>query len=346
MLKRGTFAFWGLWLAFLLYSNALMAQVGLYSSVYMSHALNEDTSVQSKLPVSILLLPGQKLSALVKVIKAPSNGYMLFKDQALGMGVTLDLIYVPNRDFRGTDTFVVESGDSRYPGKVYRIFYTILVNPVNDAPQVWAQSKLYAQPGREMKTEVYVRDPDGDALIVTALNLPLGAKFDAASRVLSWTPTSKDVGIYTIRLSAKDNATETVRDVPLEVVAQRTPRRVWYDGINNGFVEGIGWDTTGSNVKEAISGTNKYIAYTINNQSWWGAAAYSFSSNTQTDLSAYAFLKFDLWSSTNVSAMIYLVDYMTGKESAKQTFALTSVYPEMPISRLFHDGFQASVERL
>jgi len=58
-------------------------------------------------------------------------------------------------------------------------------------------------------------DPDKEdrgKLFYTADNLPVGASFDPASRVFSWTPTFEQSGIYTVDFAVNDGAGGVARD--------------------------------------------------------------------------------------------------------------------------------------
>jgi hypothetical protein len=286
---------------------------------------NEDAAVQSSLIFPITTIPpGTTLSQWIKVIKAPKDGVLRFRDQTSDMDQTKDFIYYPAKNYNGKDSFVLEYTDPLVVSRLYRLYYTIAIAPVNDPPTLWAPSQVYAQPGRTLKTQVYALDDDNSTLTITATGLPAGAVFDPIKRVVTWSPESKNVGSYTVQLSASDGVTQVQRSLPIRVVAQRSPRKILYNGNAFPFVEGIGWDTNQSIAKEALAGTNKYIEYTLNNKNYWGAAAYSFTANSHTDLSAFAFMKLDLWAAPNVTVTLSLVDYFSGKESIRKSFALNS----------------------
>lgn len=66
-------------------------------------------------------------------------------------------------------------------------------------------------------------DPDdaADKLVVTAVSLPSGARFDAATRTLTWTPTAAQKGDHPARFTVSDGEVTITRDITLTVL--------WYD---------------------------------------------------------------------------------------------------------------------
>lgn len=68
---------------------------------------------------------------------------------------------------------------------------------------------------------VSATDADGDALTVSAHDLPAGAAFDAATGVFSWTPSSKDAGkdatAYTVGFTASDGTLQDSGTVTITV---------------------------------------------------------------------------------------------------------------------------------
>jgi hypothetical protein len=66
-----------------------------------------------------------------------------------------------------------------------------------------------------------VTDPDDDAVTVTVSGLPSTAVFDAATRIIAWTPTEGDVGVHPIVVSATDGVATTER--PFVMIAKVDP---------------------------------------------------------------------------------------------------------------------------
>ena len=63
-----------------------------------------------------------------------------------------------------------------------------------------------ARAGSTLVFVVNSTDPDGDTVSMLAAGLPSGASFDQSTGKFSWTPSSNDVGIYTVTFTATDNA--------------------------------------------------------------------------------------------------------------------------------------------
>ncbi|MEI9924474.1 MAG: putative Ig domain-containing protein [Bradyrhizobium sp.] len=63
-------------------------------------------------------------------------------------------------------------------------------------------------------------DPDGDTVTYSAANLPVGAKLDPVSGLLTWAPGLVQVGKYAgIVLSATDGSLTTTQTVAITVIA-------------------------------------------------------------------------------------------------------------------------------
>ncbi len=62
------------------------------------------------------------------------------------------------------------------------------------------------QAGQTLSFTISASDPDGDPIIYTALSLPSGASFDPDTALFSWTPGDDQVGTFTARFQASDNA--------------------------------------------------------------------------------------------------------------------------------------------
>ena len=58
--------------------------------------------------------------------------------------------------------------------------------------------------GSVLSFDIEVSDPDGDALTLSASNMPANAVFDTSKRTFTWTPAQSDTGTYVITFSAED----------------------------------------------------------------------------------------------------------------------------------------------
>lgn len=94
----------------------------------------------------------------------------------------------------------------------------------NNKPQLEDIPDLTLKEGDPFRLTLNASEPDGDSVILEALNLPEGSTFDAQSGLMEWTPTYEQSGVYKdiifkateqthSMLSAADTVTITVEHV-------------------------------------------------------------------------------------------------------------------------------------
>jgi len=72
--------------------------------------------------------------------------------------------------------------------------------------------------GQTLSFTVSGSDPDGDALVYSASNLPTGASFNAGTRTFSWTPTYNQAGIYNnVHFEVSDGIATDSEDITITV---------------------------------------------------------------------------------------------------------------------------------
>jgi hypothetical protein len=93
---------------------------------------------------------------------------------------------------------------------------TITVNHVNRPPVLSAIGDRVTDEGSGLIFAVIATDPDGDALTLTASNLPVGATFSDngdGTGIFSWTPDYTQAGTYpNVTFTATDDGTPTLSD--------------------------------------------------------------------------------------------------------------------------------------
>ncbi len=153
---------------------------------------NEDT------PLSITLAatdPEGKPLAF-NVVSGPSYGAL--------SGTAPNLIYSPNTNYNGQDSFTFKANDGNLDSNVATV--TITVNPVNDPPALIPIGNKATNEGELLEFTVAATDPDGDALAYSASNLPTGATFDPGTGRFTWTPGFDQAGSYpNVLFTATDN---------------------------------------------------------------------------------------------------------------------------------------------
>lgn len=147
-----------------------------------------------------------------KLGSMPSNGSVaIMGDQ---------LVYTPQANFFGNDTFTVLANDGALDSAPANINVTIL--PVNDPPSFIAPTPaqstiLVVSEGELIEIDVATDDIDGDIVGLSANGVPPGASWDPAVGKFSWTPQYSDVGAHTLSFIASDGVAMTQRDVVLDV---------------------------------------------------------------------------------------------------------------------------------
>ena len=90
---------------------------------------------------------------------------------------------------------------------------SIAVGHTNRAPILSSIGAKSVDEGQPLTFTVSATDPDGDALTYSAAPLPLGAGFDTASGVFTWTPEFNQAGSYNVLFTVTDgklSASETI----------------------------------------------------------------------------------------------------------------------------------------
>src|SRR5262249_52893227 len=142
--------------------------------------------------------PGAR-SLSYAVVSGPSRGSL--------SGTAPNLVYTPAPNFNGVDSFTFKVSNGSLESKPAAVF--IAVSPVNDAPVLSVLGPQAVKAGETLNLVVSARDAAGDqSLRFTATDLPPGATFTDAggtSRLLSWTPTFSQTGVYQVKITVTDD---------------------------------------------------------------------------------------------------------------------------------------------
>lgn len=96
---------------------------------------------------------------------------------------------------------------------------TITVSNTNRPPVITPIANQTVDEGHVLQFTVSATDPDGNAVTLSANNLPAGATFTPATGIFSWTPGYAAAGNYpNIEFTATDNGTPIALDVALVTV--------------------------------------------------------------------------------------------------------------------------------
>lgn len=103
---------------------------------------------------------------------------------------------------------------------------TITVGDVNRAPTISNPGPQNILEDEQVTFTITSSDPDGDNVVLSVVNLPSGATFNAGTGVFDWTPNLSQEGIYTVTFISTDDgvpvATSSV-DVVITVGDNPTP---------------------------------------------------------------------------------------------------------------------------
>lgn len=85
-----------------------------------------------------------------------------------------------------------------------------------NAPSILAPSNLIAEPENTLSFTVSTFEPDHNPVTVSAKNLPPRALF--SNKLFSWTPTSEQIGSWTVTIEATDGVMTTQKPIQILVV--------------------------------------------------------------------------------------------------------------------------------
>src|SRR3989344_4178609 len=145
--------------------------------------------------------------------------------------------WTPNYDQAGiySLTFTVSDGTIADSQTI-----TITVTNVNRAPVLNPIGNKVVDELVNLNFPVTATDPDSDAVVVTATNLPSGATFVAG--IFSWTPDRTQSGVYTVTFTVTDSVdtsseviTITVNDIDRAPVIAPIGNRVVNEGTHLNF---------------------------------------------------------------------------------------------------------------
>lgn len=146
------------------------------------------------------------------------------------------LTYTPDLNYYGPDEFLFTANDGIVDSNLAK--ETITVSPVNDAPTIAEVHGETVDEGAAVTVTPVGSDPESPPQVLTysLADGPAGMSVDAATGVVSWTPTeSQGPGVYPIVLDVSDGTlygsttfTLTVREVNTPPVAQDGAMTVEY----------------------------------------------------------------------------------------------------------------------
>ncbi len=128
------------------------------------------------------------------------------------------LAWQPTSDQVGIHDVILRVQDGR--GGISLQTFQLNVTALNNIPSITSTPLLKAVAGRTYQYQVKAQDADGDTLTYSLKTPPTGVILNATTGILTWTPTTAQIGNQTITLTANDSkGGEATQSFTLEVVA-------------------------------------------------------------------------------------------------------------------------------
>ena len=175
------------------------------------------------------------------------------------------MVYTPNADFNGTDTFtyIITQGDKTSSAEV-----TITVSSVNDAPSIDIASTIQVPENQTVVTTVSVSDVDEDELTLTLGGTDASSFNLSSENVLTFKeePDYETKTSYGIILSLTDGTETVTKDLTIAItnvndVAPEITSEATFSAAENQTAIGTltATDAEGDDVSFTVSGTELAI---------------------------------------------------------------------------------------
>jgi hypothetical protein len=146
---------------------------------------------------------GQPLS--FALVQSPAHGTV--------SGTPPQITYTPTAGFHGTDRLTFKANDGLVDSNFATVFMTI--TPINHPPVLDPIGALRVREGRPLVVLLTATDPEGDACLITAGNLPPGATLtdhDDCTATFQWTPDFDAAGNYRVLFTVTDTGEPMASD--------------------------------------------------------------------------------------------------------------------------------------
>ena len=123
-------------------------------------------------------------------------------------GMTIDAAtgligWTPSGMQAGSHAVMVEVSDGR-GGTDTQSFSIIVAEVVNNSPTITSTPVTTGTEGVAYSYDVQADDPDGDTLTYSLTTSPTGMTIDAATGLISWTPTNSQIGVHSVVVQVVD----------------------------------------------------------------------------------------------------------------------------------------------
>jgi len=181
-------------------------------------AANDQFTVQKDATnVSLAVLSNDSAGSggaiLIQSVTQPANGTVTIVNGGSSLS------YTPKSGFVGTDTFryTIANGQSQTATATV----TITVAAGNTGPVLGSIGDQSVTVGSLLSFTLSATDPDGSSLTYSASALPSGATL--TGQTFAWTPTSTQVGTYTVTFTVSDGTLTDSKTATISVVAASSP---------------------------------------------------------------------------------------------------------------------------
>lgn len=162
------------------------------------------TDEDSAAPITLVASDINNDALTYTVVSAPANGAL--------SGAPPALLYTPNANFHGSDTFTFQANDGTADSNLATV--TITVSPLNDTPLLPVIPNIVMEEGAVQVIAVSASDVDGDAITLSAGGLPTFATFvdnGDGTGALTLAPGYDAAGSYNLTVSASDGAASSTQ---------------------------------------------------------------------------------------------------------------------------------------
>ncbi|MEW8539447.1 MAG: putative Ig domain-containing protein [Candidatus Thiodiazotropha endolucinida] len=143
-----------------------------------------------------IVLQGQDIdgdSISYSIVTQPLNGQL--------SGVAPNLLYTPNADFNGSDSFTYLTHDGLLGSPTATVDVT--VSSVNDAPAIASVPVTSGIENQAYQYQVQVNDPDSNTFSYSLTTSPAGMSIDA-NGLIAWTPDYAAAGDHPVTVAVQD----------------------------------------------------------------------------------------------------------------------------------------------
>ncbi|MFL0809341.1 MAG: tandem-95 repeat protein [Agarilytica sp.] len=162
----------------------------------IAHAQSLTTNEDTALAITLSGTDEEGSALTYSIIAQPDNGELT--------GAAPNLIYTPNENYFGDDSFSFTVNDGQSDSGIVTV--SITVDAMNDVPLMVSQPLTVATEGVLYSYAPEVMDSDSASFTFTLNASSTSATIDAASGEISWVPTADEIGAHEFILEVSDGS--------------------------------------------------------------------------------------------------------------------------------------------